>query len=99
MIPDEFDIFEAIAKSYNDAHPNGVHVTATEVRQELGVLLSLYGQFKRVQNDSSEVAQIHLCSFCGRSRAQVEGLLVGHDGACICNECVALCQEYFRRSN
>ncbi|SRR6266566_8856443 len=95
----EFDIFEAIAKSHNDAHPDGPHVTSTEVRQELRVLLSMYGKFKGVQDDSSEIPQIRHCSFCGRSSTQVEGLIVGPGGFCICKECVYLCQEYFRRSN
>ena len=32
------------------------------------------------------------CSFCGKTQGQVKKLITGHD-ACICNECVELCQE------
>ncbi len=31
------------------------------------------------------------CSFCGKSREEVEHLIAGPNGVYICNECVALC--------
>ncbi len=33
------------------------------------------------------------CSFCGKSREQVERLIFHRDSVSICNECVDLCQE------
>src|SRR5258707_14666924 len=36
---------------------------------------------------------MYRCSFCGKSREQVERLISGPGGVYICNECVALCQE------
>jgi ATP-dependent Clp protease ATP-binding subunit ClpX len=32
------------------------------------------------------------CSFCGKSQEQVNKLIPGQ-GACICDECVALCNQ------
>lgn len=36
---------------------------------------------------------IQHCSFCGKGEDQVKKLLTGPAGACICDECVKLCQE------
>ena len=36
---------------------------------------------------------IQHCSFCGKGEDQVKKLLAGPAGACICDECVKLCQE------
>ena len=41
-----FSMYEAIAKSHNDAHHDGPYVTSTDVRQELHRLLEIYGRFK-----------------------------------------------------
>ncbi len=35
----------------------------------------------------------HQCSFCGKSRGEVERLIAGPNGVFICNECVVLCNE------
>lgn len=36
---------------------------------------------------------IQHCSFCGKGEDQVKKMLTGPTGACICDECVKLCQE------
>lgn len=36
---------------------------------------------------------IQHCSFCGKGEDQVKKMLTGPAGACICDECVKLCQE------
>ena len=36
---------------------------------------------------------IQHCSFCGKGENQVKKMLTGPAGACICDECVKLCQE------
>jgi len=33
------------------------------------------------------------CSFCGKSREEVDHLIAGPRGVYICNECVALCNK------
>ena len=33
------------------------------------------------------------CSFCGKSEEKVNRLISGQDGACICDECVAICGD------
>lgn len=33
------------------------------------------------------------CSFCGKTQDQVNKIIKGHQGVCICDECVALCQS------
>ncbi|MEC8882405.1 MAG: ATP-dependent Clp protease ATP-binding subunit ClpX [Pseudomonadota bacterium] len=35
----------------------------------------------------------HHCSFCGKSQDEVERLVQGHPGVCICNECIQLCGQ------
>ncbi|MGW7055307.1 ATP-dependent Clp protease ATP-binding subunit ClpX [Streptomyces sp. NPDC054887] len=40
--------------------------------------------------DSSDLLK---CTFCGKSQKQVERLVAGPAGVCICNECVGLCNE------
>lgn len=37
------------------------------------------------------------CSFCGKSEGEVEQLIQGKDGSCICNECVTACNQIFSR--
>ena len=39
------------------------------------------------------------CSFCGKSRADVPKLIMGDDGAFICNECVELCTCVLQKEN
>ena len=33
------------------------------------------------------------CSFCGKSEDKVSRLISGQDGACICDECVLICND------
>ncbi len=35
----------------------------------------------------------HHCSFCGKSQDEVQRLVQGHPGVCICNECIHLCGQ------
>lgn len=35
----------------------------------------------------------HHCSFCGKSQDEVNRLVQGHPGVCICNECIQLCGQ------
>jgi ribosomal protein L37AE/L43A len=35
----------------------------------------------------------YTCSFCGKSRDEVQRLIAGPHGVFICNECVMLCNE------
>ncbi|WP_434777314.1 ATP-dependent Clp protease ATP-binding subunit ClpX [Neisseria sp. Ec49-e6-T10] len=39
------------------------------------------------------------CSFCGKSEDEVNQLIQGKDGGCICNECVAACGQIFAQDN
>src|SRR5437867_2464356 len=89
----QFDIYEAIARSHNDAHPDGPYVTSTEVRGELRRLLAIYGRFKRVQDVERDALRLYCCSFCGKSHLQVAGLIAGPGGVYICNECAAACNR------
>ena len=84
-----FNMYEAIAKSHNDAYPDGPYVNSADVRDELHRLLEIYGRFKRMQEATQDAQH---CSFCGRSRVKLIG---GPNGVCICNECVETCQEIF----
>lgn len=38
----------------------------------------------------------HNCSFCGKSKEEVEKLIVGGDDVAICNECVDLCVDILK---
>lgn len=38
------------------------------------------------------------CSFCGKEKAKVKRLIAGPDGICICDECVALCEEMLQKA-
>lgn len=38
----------------------------------------------------------HSCSFCGKSKQDVEKLIVGGDDIAICNECVDLCNDILK---
>ncbi|MCD8295867.1 MAG: ATP-dependent Clp protease ATP-binding subunit ClpX [Clostridia bacterium] len=37
------------------------------------------------------------CSFCGKPESQVKRLIKGQDGACICDECIAVCEDMMRQ--
>ncbi len=39
------------------------------------------------------------CSFCGKSKENVEKLIVGGDNIAICNECVDLCENILKEDN
>lgn len=39
----------------------------------------------------------HVCSFCGKSEDDVEQIIAAPSGACICNYCVKLCVDAFRK--
>jgi ATP-dependent Clp protease ATP-binding subunit ClpX len=43
--------------------------------------------------DTNRVRDIERCSFCGKSRRQVESLIAGPPGVYICNECITLCNS------
>lgn len=43
--------------------------------------------------DSQRVREVERCSFCAKSRRQVESLIQGPPGLFICNECVTLCNS------
>lgn len=36
------------------------------------------------------------CSFCGKSEDKVSRLISGHDGVCICDECVTVCGDMIK---
>ncbi len=38
------------------------------------------------------------CTFCGKSRSQVNKLIQGPDGVCICDECVRTCSDMINDS-
>ena len=38
------------------------------------------------------------CSFCGKEKAKTKKLISGPDGVCICDECVALCNDMLAKS-
>ena len=38
------------------------------------------------------------CSFCGKSRSQVNKLIQGPGGVCICDECVSTCSDMIDES-
>jgi ATP-dependent Clp protease ATP-binding subunit ClpX len=44
-------------------------------------------------NDSNRIREIERCSFCGKSRRQVESLIAGPPNTYICNECITLCNS------
>ena len=37
--------------------------------------------------------KLHVCSFCGRNETEVAFLIPALNGTCICDECVAACQQ------
>lgn len=37
--------------------------------------------------------KMHRCSFCGKTENQVNKLISGPDGVCICDQCVSVCSE------
>jgi ATP-dependent Clp protease ATP-binding subunit ClpX len=43
--------------------------------------------------DSIRAREIERCSFCGKSRRQVDSLIAGPPGIYICNECITLCNS------
>lgn len=46
-----------------------------------------------------EKNKTHSCNFCGKSKDQVEKLIVGGDNIAICNECVDLCVDILKEDN
>ncbi|MCA8912233.1 MAG: ATP-dependent Clp protease ATP-binding subunit ClpX [Planctomycetes bacterium] len=44
-------------------------------------------------SDSTRVREVERCSFCGKSRRQVDSLIAGPPGIYICNECITLCNS------
>jgi hypothetical protein len=87
-----FNMYESIAQSHNEAHPEGPYITSTDVRQELHRLLEIYGKFKNIQGTSQEPERL-FCSFCRRNYNEVQGLIGGPGGVAICHDCVESCQE------
>lgn len=43
--------------------------------------------------DSTRTREVERCSFCGKSRRQVDSLIAGPPGIYICNECITLCNS------
>jgi ATP-dependent Clp protease ATP-binding subunit ClpX len=43
--------------------------------------------------DPTRVREVERCSFCGKSRRQVDSLIAGPPGIYICNECITLCNS------
>jgi ATP-dependent Clp protease ATP-binding subunit ClpX len=43
--------------------------------------------------DSTRARDVERCSFCGKSRRQVDSLIAGPPGIYICNECITLCNS------
>ena len=39
------------------------------------------------------------CSFCGRTEKQATQLISAPSGVCICEECVAVCEQMIEQSN
>ena len=37
--------------------------------------------------------KMHRCSFCGKTENQVNKLITGPDGVCICDQCIEVCSE------
>lgn len=95
---DDFDIYKAIALSYNDAHTGSPQVGIEDVREELHKLLESYGRFKFIQDTPQDMNQTYRCSFCGKSPSQVAGFVGAPGGVYICNQCVDICQSIFQRS-
>ncbi|MEZ5991130.1 MAG: ATP-dependent Clp protease ATP-binding subunit ClpX [Planctomycetota bacterium] len=44
-------------------------------------------------SDSTRSREVERCSFCGKSRRQVDSLIAGPPGIYICNECITLCNS------
>lgn len=40
-----------------------------------------------------ETASELMCSFCGKNKTVVKLMITGPHGVCICNECVAVCED------
>lgn len=40
----------------------------------------------------------NFCSFCGKTEDLVKKLIKGRDGACICDECIAICGDMIKES-
>ena len=45
------------------------------------------------QGDSTRSREVERCSFCAKSRRQVDSLIAGPPGTYICNECITLCNS------
>ena len=43
--------------------------------------------------ESTRAREVERCSFCGKSRRQVDSLIAGPPGIYICNECITLCNS------
>jgi ATP-dependent Clp protease ATP-binding subunit ClpX len=43
--------------------------------------------------DTQRSREVERCSFCGKSRRQVDSLIAGPPGVYICNECISLCSS------
>lgn len=37
--------------------------------------------------------RMHRCSFCGKSEKQVNKIITGPDGVCICDQCIEICSD------
>ncbi len=48
-----------------------------------------YGGFEFGDEGTGEMC----CSFCHKTRSQVNKLIAGQDGVCICDECVEMCRD------
>lgn len=41
----------------------------------------------------SDNIKMHRCSFCGKSEKQVNRIITGPDGVCICDQCIEICAD------
>ncbi len=59
------------------------------------LLLVQHSELRRIAEIFCEVflKEKRFCSFCGKSEDKVARLINGQDGACICDECVIICND------
>jgi len=43
--------------------------------------------------DTRPGEKLRHCSFCGKSQREVKKLIEGQNKVCICDECIALCND------
>lgn len=63
--------------------------------RKASLLLVQHSELRRIAEIFCEVflKEKRFCSFCGKSEDKVARLINGQDGACICDECVIICND------